>query len=401
MKYNFDEIINRKNTDALNYDGWRQYIFKADKSARFDFKDDEFVRMWVADMDFATPPEILAAIQERLDKKILGYTKVYDDKYYHIFHNWCQRRYDWNIDTTEIVLSPGIIPALNRLVPLLTQQDESVLINTPSYTPFKQAGDYSYRRVICSDLLKQDNEYIIDFNDMEKKLTDPSLNIKLFILSNPQNPTGKVWSEQELMRMGQLCLKNNVWIISDEIHCDLLRNGINHIPMAKLFPDTDKIITCMAPSKTFNLAGNLMSHIFIKNEKVRKEWLRLYDEFLSPLSLAATKAAWSRCDEWLEQLKHYLDDNFRLVEKFTQEHFPDANFKIPDATYLAWINIEKYLPPQVDRQQLSLYFANQTGILLEGGNMFVSNGEGYIRINLACPRAVIQEGLERIRKALK
>lgn len=128
MKYNFDEIINRKNTDALNYDGWRQYIFKADKSARFDFKDDEFVRMWVADMDFATPPEILAAIQERLDKKILGYTKVYDDEYYHIFHNWCQRRYDWNIDTTEIVLSPGIIPALNRLVPLLTQQDESVLI---------------------------------------------------------------------------------------------------------------------------------------------------------------------------------------------------------------------------------------------------------------------------------
>ena len=405
MKYNFDEIINRKNTDALNYDGWRQYIFKADKSARFDFKDDEFVRMWVADMDFKTSSFVQEALIRQAEHGIYGYTES-DQEYYDAVSSWMERRHGWKIDkewidTTEIVLSPGIIPALNRLVPLLTQQDESVLINTPSYTPFKQAGDYSYRRVICSDLLKQDNEYIIDFNDMEKKLTDPSLNIKLFILSNPQNPTGKVWSEQELMRMGQLCLKNNVWIISDEIHCDLLRNGINHIPMAKLFPDTDKIITCMAPSKTFNLAGNLMSHIFIKNEKVRKEWLRLYDEFLSPLSLAATKAAWSRCDEWLEQLKHYLDDNFRLVEKFTQEHFPDANFKIPDATYLAWINIEKYLPPQVDRQQLSLYFANQTGILLEGGNMFVSNGEGYIRINLACPRAVIQEGLERIRKALK
>lgn len=156
----------------------------------------------------------------------------------------------------------------------------------------------------------------------------------------------------------------------------------------------------MAPSKTFNLAGNLMSHIFIKNEILRKEWLRLYDDFISPLSLVATKAAYSRCDDWLDQLKDYLDSNFNLVQGFMQEHFPKANFNIPDATYLAWIKIEEYLPEDVDRQKLSLYFANQTGILLEGGNMFVSNGEGFIRINLACPRSVLQEGLERIKKAL-
>ncbi|MEY0450817.1 MalY/PatB family protein [Proteus terrae] len=400
MKYNFDEIIDRKDTDALNYDGWRQYIFKADKDAQFAFADNEFIRMWVADMDFSTPPEVLDAIKARLDRKILGYTKVYDNEYYQIFKNWCQRHYDWEIDPREIVLSPGIIPALNRLVPLLIKEDESILIQTPSYTPFKQAGDYNSRQVIYSDLLEEDGEYAVDFADMERKIKDKSLNIKLFILCNPQNPTGKVWIEEELIKMGKLCIENDIWIISDEIHCDLLRNGVTHTPIAKLFPHYEKVITCMAPSKTFNLAGNLMSHIFIKDKKVKKEWLRLYDDFISPLSLVATKAAYSQCDEWLKELRNYLDDNFKLVQEFTQVHFPKANFKIPDSTYLAWINLANYLPEDVDNQQLSLYFANKTGILLEGGNMFVSNGDNYIRINLACPRTIIKEGLERIKNAL-
>lgn len=400
MKYNFDEIIDRKDTDALNYDGWRQYIFKADKDAQFAFADNEFIRMWVADMDFSTPPEILDAIKARLDRKILGYTKVYDEEYYQIFKDWCQRHYDWKIDPREIVLSPGIIPALNRLVPLLIKEDESILIQTPSYTPFKQAGDYNSRQVIYSDLLEKDGEYAVDFVDMERKIKDKSLNIKLFILCNPQNPTGKVWTDEELIKMGKLCVENDIWMISDEIHCDLLRNGVTHTPIAKLFPHYEKIVTCMAPSKTFNLAGNLMSHIFIKNEEVKKEWLRLYDDFISPLSLVATKAAYSQCDEWLKALRNYLDDNFKLVQEFTQTHFPNANFKIPDSTYLAWINLADYLPEDVDNQQLSLYFANKTGILLEGGNMFVSNGDNYIRINLACPRAIIKEGLERIKNAL-
>lgn len=400
MKYNFDEIIDRKDTDALNYDGWRQYIFKADKDTQFAFADNEFIRMWVADMDFSTPPEVLNAIKARLDRKILGYTKVYDEEYYQIFKDWCQRHYDWEIDPREIVLSPGIIPALNRLVPLLIKEDESILIQTPSYTPFKQAGDYNSRQVIYSDLLEKDGEYAVDFTDMERKIKDKSLNIKLFILCNPQNPTGKVWTDEELIKMGELCVENDIWMISDEIHCDLLRNGVTHTPIAKLFPHYEKIVTCMAPSKTFNLAGNLMSHIFIKNREIKKEWLRLYDDFISPLSLVATKAAYSECDEWLKQLKNYLDDNFKLVEEFVHTHFPKANFKIPDSTYLAWINLTDYLPEDVDNQQLSLYFANKTGILLEGGNMFVSNGDNYIRINLACPRAIINEGLKRIKNAL-
>lgn len=400
MKYDFDEIINRQGTDALNFDGWRQYIFKADSSTKFPFKDEEYIRMWVADMDFSTPPEILSAIKARLDKKILGYTKIYDNQYYDIFTDWCKRRYDWEINSTEIVLSPGIIPALNRLVPLLTKQDEGILILTPSYTPFKQAGDYSGRQVTYSDLTIENGRYQIDFADVEAKIKDPSLNIKLFILSNPHNPTGRVWTEQELNLLGKLCLDNDIWIISDEIHCDLLRQGQHHIPLAKLFPETDKIVTCMAPSKTFNLAGNLISHIFIKNNEIKQEWLRLYDDFISPLSLVATKSAYSECDEWLEQLKVYLDNNFEFVRNYLQQHLPKIEFTIPESTYLAWINIEPYLAKDIDRTQLSLYFATHSGVLIEGGNMFVSNGDGYIRINLACPQSVIAEGLQKIKNTV-
>lgn len=400
MAYDFDEIIDRKNTDSLNYDGWRQYIFNDNKNSKYNFKDEEFIRMWVADMDFSTPPEILNAMKERLDKKILGYTKIYNDDYHDIFKNWCKRRYEWDIDVNDIVISPGIIPALNRLVPLVISNDQRILIHTPSYSPFKSAGDYNSREVIYSDLKYNNGKYEVDFLDFERKLKDKNLNIKLFILSNPQNPTGRVWTKKELIKMGELCIENDIWVISDEIHCDLLRDNIQHIPLAKLFPNEEKIITCMAPSKTFNLAGNLMSNLFIKNKSLKNEWLTLYDEFISPLSLVATKAAYKNCDIWLEKLKEYLDGNFKLTFEFFKDFFPKSNFEIPESTYLAWVNINAYLPKNFDKNNLSLFFANDSGILLEGGNMFVSNGDGFIRLNLACPRSILMEGLSKIKKSL-
>lgn len=400
MMYNFDEIIDRKNTDSLNYDGWRQYIFKDNKNTKYNFQDDEFIRMWVADMDFSTPPEILKALKERLDKKILGYTKVYNDDYYQIFKDWCQRKYQWEIDTNEIVISPGIIPALNRIVPLLIGDNDRILIHTPSYAPFKNAGDYNSREVIHSDLKYMNGKYEVDFADLEDKIKNSSLRIKLFILSNPQNPTGHIWTEDELTKIGNICFDNNVWVISDEIHCDLLRKNKKHIPLAKLFPNEEKIITCMAPSKTFNLAGNLMSNLLIKNKKIRDEWLRLYDDFISPLSIVATKAAYKDCDDWLEQLKEYLDENFKLTHDFFKVNFPKSNFVIPESTYLAWVDINEYLPNYFNKDKLSLFFANKSGVLLEGGNMFVGNGDGFIRLNLACPREILIEGLNRIKTSL-
>lgn len=400
MKYNFDEIIDRENTDSLNFDGWRQYIFKDNNNSKYNFKNDEFIRMWVADMDFSTPPEILNALKDRLDKKILGYTKIYNNEYYDIFKNWCQRRYSWEIDVNEIVISPGIIPALNRLVPLLLKDNERILIHTPSYAPFKNAGDYNSRDVIYSDLKCTNGKYEIDFYSFEEKIKDQNLNIKLFILSNPHNPTGRVWTENELKKIGNICLDNNVWIISDEIHCDLLRQNEKHIPIAKLFPDNEKIITCMAPSKTFNLAGNLMSNLFIKDKEIKDKWLKLYDDFISPLSLVATKTAYENCDDWLGELNKYLDENFNLIDSFIKINLPKINFCIPESTYLAWIDINEYLPNDFNKDTLSLFFANDSGVLLEGGNMFVSNGDGFIRLNLACPKKTLLIGLNKIKNSL-
>lgn len=395
MKYDFDEIIDRKGTNAMNTEGFREYIFHAPASMRFPYTDDEFIRMWVADMEFATPPEIIEAIKERLDKRIFGYTKVFDPNYYLSFVNWTKLHYNWTFEKEQLVTSPGIIPALYELVEYICQPDEKILIFTPSYAFFKHAADYNHIELICSDLVNKQGYYTIDFDDLEKKVKDEK--VSLCIFCNPHNPSGRVWAPEELKRFGEICLENNVWIISDEIHCDLLRNGEVHTPLAKLFPQTDRIITCMAPSKTFNMAGLMLSNVIIPNKELRDVWQARHYGFENPLSIVAAQAAYQYGSEWLKQLKIYLDDNFAFVKEYLDHHLPSAVFRIPEATYLAWVNISAYLP---EEKNMPLYFANKAGVLLEGGNMFVANSDGYIRLNLACPRSTLEEGLKRICIAL-
>lgn len=297
------------------------------------------------------------------------------------------------------MLSPGIIPALNRLVTLLTRENESVLILTPSYAPFKKAGEYSGRRVVSCPMVYACGEMSVDFSDLERLVKDPELGIKVFFLCNPHNPTGRVWRRDELQRMAEICLQNDVWVISDEIHCDLSRTGIKHTPAASLFPDSNKIITCMSSSKTFNLAGNLLAHIMIPDPVIRTSWLRLYDDMLSPLSLVANLAAWSQCDDWLTQVRQYIDGNFVFLRAWLEEHHPQVRFDIPDGTYLAWLDLSP-LSAVSGKEYTSLYFAQQSGILVEDAGMFVGNGDGHIRLNLACPRAMLEEGLRRLTRSL-
>jgi cystathionine beta-lyase len=391
MKYDFDELVDRKNTNAMNTDGFREYIFKASNDMTFPYKDDEFIRMWVADMEFATPPEIIQAVKDRLDKRIFGYTKVFDPNYYLSVVNWTQRHYSWSFPKDHLVTSPGIIPALYELVEYICKPDEKVLIVTPSYAYFKHAVDFNNRELVTSDLTNQQGYYTMDFDDLELKARDEK--VTLCIFCNPHNPTGRVWTPEELKKFGEICLNNDVWIISDEIHCDLLRNGMVHTPLSKIFPDTDKIITCMSPSKTFNLAGLMLSNIIIPNDEIRAVWQARHYSFENPISIAAIQAAYQHGDEWLKQLKNYLDDNFNFTKRYIECHLPKAVFRIPEATYLAWVHISAYLPKEVN---MSLYFANNAGVLLEGGNMFVANSDGYIRLNLACPRSILEEGLKRI-----
>ncbi len=395
MQYNFDEMIDRKNTNAMNTDGFREYIFQAPASMQFPYTDDEFVRMWVADMEFASPPEIIDAIKERLDKRIFGYTKVFDPEYYHAFVNWTKRQYDWSFAKEQLVTSPGIIPALYELVEYICKPDEKILIVTPSYAFFKHAADYNKIELVCSALVNDQGHYTMDFADLEEKAQDEK--VSLCIFCNPHNPSGRVWTPEELKRFGEICLSNNLWIISDEIHCDLLRSGQVHTPLAKVFPETDRIITCMAPSKTFNMAGLMFSNIIIPNESLREIWRARHYSFENPLSIAAAQAAYQHGEAWLKQLKVYLDGNFAFIKQYLERHLPKAVFRIPEATYLAWLDIGAYLPGE---ENMPLYFANQAGVLLEGGNMFVANSDGFIRLNLACPRAVLEEGLKRICAAL-
>ena len=393
--YNFDEIIERRGTNALNTDGFRGYIFRADESMKFPYRDEEFIRMWVADMEFAVPDVVLDGIRDRLDRKILGYTRVTGPEYYNAFVGWCRRRYDWEFPREQLVLSNGVIPALYELVEHICAPDEKALFLTPSYAYFKYAADFSGRGHVCSDLICEDGVYRIDFDDLERKAAEEKT--ALLIFCNPHNPSGRVWRREELERLAEIVERYGLWVVSDEIHCDLLRCGQTHIPLGKVMADYDRLVTCMAPSKTFNLAGLMISNVIIRNGDLRKRWLKRHHNFDNPLSVAAAQAAYEKGEPWLEELKVYLDENFALTETYLAEHLPRARFRISEATYLAWVDLSDYFAPE---EPLPLFFAYEAGVLLEGGNMFVQNSDGFIRLNLACPRTMLQEGLRRICEAV-
>lgn len=392
MKYNFDEIIERRNTNAMNTDGFRQYIFHADENMRFPYTDEEFVRMWVADMEFATPDVVINAVKERLDKRIFGYTKIFGPDYYQAFVGWTQKRYDWSFPPEQLLTSPGIIPALYELVGHICKPGEKILMLTPSYAFFKYAADFNGLESVCSNLKNNDGYYTMDLADIKAKAADPQ--VTLCIFCNPHNPTGRVWTQQELQAVADICTAQNMWIISDEIHCDLLRKCQKHIPLGKVLPDYERLITCMAPSKTFNMAGFMFSNIIIRSQALRNIWNERHYSFENPLSIAAAQAAYTSGGEWLDALCDYLDANFTFTEQYLQQYLPLAKFKISQATYLAWVDVSAYFHEGCD--SLPLYFANKAGVLLEGGNMFVANSDGYIRLNIACPRSMLETGLNRI-----
>lgn len=393
--YNFDEIIDRKDTNAMNIEGFRGYIFHADDTMTFPYKDDEFIRMWVADMEFATPEVVINGMRRRLDRRIFGYTRVFSNDYYKAFASWCRSRYDWSFEKKDLVMSNGIIPALNELVDYICKPDEKVLFMTPSYAYFKYAADASHKESVYSDLVNENGYYTVDFEDFEKKAKDPKTT--LFIFCNPQNPTGRVWTEEELKKIAKIVKDNDLWVVSDEIHCDLIRTNQKHIPLGKIMPDYNRLITCMAPSKTFNLAGLMISNIIIRDDELRDVWLTRHYNFDNPLSIAAAQSAYEEGQEWVEALREYLDENFAFTEQYLKENLPKAKFRIAEATYLAWVDLSAYFDPD---ENLPLFFAYKAGVLLEGGNMFVQNSDCFIRLNLACPKATVEEGLRRICEAV-
>lgn len=400
MPYDFDEIIDRQHTNALNTDGFRGYIFHAGPEKVFPYRDEEFVRMWVADMEFGVAPEILDALHGRIDRRIFGYTGVYDDGYYQSFVQWCRTHYGWDFPREQLCFTPGVIPALYQLGEILCAKHEKVLINTPAYGYFLHAAEYSGLDVLTSPLKKDETgAFSLDFEVFAEKCADP--HCKLVFWCNPHNPTGRIWTEAELRRAAQIVEENRLWIVSDEIHCDLTRCGMRHTPMAKIMPDYPRLITCMAPTKIFNMAGLAFSNIIIRDKPLRDAFRGRDKLFgtVNPLSLTAAKAAYDRGEPWLNELRAYLDGSFAFVKDFLSRELPGAVMHIPEATYLAWVDLSACLP---DVPDLPAFFANEAGVLLEGGNdLFVGNAEGYVRLNLAMPRSILQTGLERMRDAIR
>ena len=402
MTYDFDEIIDRKHTNALNTDGFRGYIFgDTEGKMKFPFKDDEFVRMWVADMEFAMCPDVIQAIKDRADKRIIGYSQVFEPDFYEAYNAWNQKMYGWTYPKEEICFSLGIIPALYTLVDLLLGDHDYAIINTPAYGYFQHPIDERHKHAIHNKLkCDAQGNWTIDFDALEKDASNPFA--KLLIWCNPQNPTGRVWTEEELRKVAVIVEKHNLWIISDEIHCDLLRQGVKHIPMAKIMPEYKKLITCTSVSKAFNMAGMMFAEIIIRDKGLRDLYIgttNAYAMNVNPLSIAAHQAAYEHGSEWLDQLKTYLDGNFQFVKDTLDRELPDITFQIPQATYLAWVNMNPYLG---DVEDIPDFMANKAGVLLEGGDaLFVDNAKGYIRLNLAMPRVIVDKGLQRIVKAVK
>ena len=386
MKYDFNETVDRTGTASIKLEAGEKvnpYLPK------------EHIPLWVADMDFACAPEILRAMHERLDRRILGYTNLSGDCEASACR-WMERRFGWKPEQEQIVFSAGIVSALFAAVARLTKPGDEVCFLTPAYHPFDDAVKKQGRVPVYSRMIRKDGEWTIDFADLSAKLSRP--NCALFFHCNPHNPTGRVFTETELTRLGKLCFANDVMVVSDEIHEDLTRTGITHIPLAKLFPLEKRIITCTSPSKTFNLAGNNHAHLFIPDEALRRDWTKnYYNGHPSALSNQATIAAYDRSEDWLEELRAYLDGNFAMMKQLLDERLPKAVFSIPQGTYLAWVDLSGYgLSEQELKRRIS-----QACVFVQFGEDFVDNADCFMRVNLASPRAILLEGLERICNALK
>lgn len=390
MSWNFDRIIDRRNTQCLSIEACR---------GRMDipYSDEEIVRMWVADMDFAAPDCVLQALHARVDHGIFGYTEMFGDALPHAFAAWCERMYGWRFPQEQLCTSHGIVPALFDLIRLRCKPGEKALFFTPSYGPFRRAAVDTGHEYVCSDLIRgEDGVFRIDFDDFAAKAADPAVTV--CILCNPHNPTGRIWTDDELRHIGEICLENGLLILSDEIHCDLLRSGRTHTPLAKLFPDSERIVTCMAPSKTFNIAGLQFSTIVIPDPELRAAWKKTHTEGENPFSLTAAQAAYSDGGyAWLMALREYIDGNFAFTADYFAAHAPKVRFQIPESTYLAWVDVSAYTGPQTELRRL---FAERAGVIVNDGSMFVQNAEGFLRLNLACPRAIVEKGLSRICRVL-
>ena len=381
MDYNFDKITNRYGTNSFKYD-----------TARQKGKPDGLLPMWVADMDFPVPPEVLEDIQKAVEHGIFGYTEPNDD-YYNAVAGWFGSRFGYHITRREIVKNPGIVFALAHIVRAFTKPGEAVIIQTPVYYPFYDVILDNGRELVKNPLIYNENKrYEIDFRDFEEKITRH--NVKLFILCSPHNPVGRVWTRDELVQLNNICVKHGVMVVSDEIHCDFIWQGHTHTCFGLINEDA---ITATAPSKTFNLAGLQASNVFVKNPELRRKLIDEIDRsgygHLNTLGLAACQSAYAKGGKWLDELKAYLEGSIRLVRDFLAEQLPNVSLTETESTYLLWLDFSGY---SLSQEELDRRITYGAGLWLSSGTSFGEEGKGFQRMNIACPKSVLLEALSKL-----
>ena len=385
---NFDKIIDRRNTRCLKYD------FAVERNMPADV-----LPLWVADMDFETSSYIEDAIIERAKHAIYGYSEV-KTPYFDILKKWMQKHHDWDIQRKWLIKTPGVVFALAMAVKAYTEPGDAVLIQQPVYYPFSEVIKDNGRNVVSNTLyLGEDNRYHIDFEDFEQKIVDHK--IKLFLLCNPHNPVGRVWTKEELTRLGDICVKHHVTVVSDEIHEDFIFKG-KHQVFANIKKEYEEItVTCTAPSKTFNIASLMISNILIPNPELKRKFKHQMDAAgisqLNVLGLVACEAAYEHGEEWYQAMKVYVKENIEFVKQYVEEQLPGVNMVEHEGTYLVWLD---FRGTGLSVEELDDKIINQAKLWLDSGKIFGSCGEGFQRINVACPRKVLEEALERIKNAV-
>lgn len=382
MIHNFDKVINRRNTNSL----------------KWDVKNDE-LPMWVADMDFQTAPKIIETIHKKTDLGIFGYTIIPDEYYFSILH-WWKHRHEFQMEKDWIFFCTGVVPAISSIIRKMTTVGENVLILSPVYNIFYNSITNNGRNIMPSNLLYDGKEYNIDFADLENKLSNPQTT--LMLLCNPHNPIGKIWDVKTLERIGDLCDKYNVLVVSDEIHCDLTMPNEKYIPFASINNTcANNSITCISASKAFNLAGLQTASVVIPNPIIRHKVNRGLntDEIAEPnvFAIEATIAAFTYGESWLNELRSYIQLNKELSISFLSTHIPQLHVISSKATYLLWIDCTAITK---DTDKLCDFIRENTGLYLSSGSVYGNNGNGFIRMNIACPKQPLQEGLHRFEKGI-
>ena len=388
MPVDFDTVPNRRGTNCFKYDFAREMGMPED-----------VLPLWVADMDFPTAPAVLERLHALAEHGIFGYTGV-KDAYFSAVHNWYAQRFGWETQRSWLVTTPGVVFAIAIAIRAFTQKGDAILIQQPVYYPFANKVTENDRQLVVNPLVLKNGRYEMDFADMERKIVD--YHVKMLLLCSPHNPVGRVWTKEELLRVGEICQKHGVLVVSDEIHADFTYAGHTHRVFASLKSEfADFTITCTAPSKTFNLAGLQNSNIFIPNRQLR----HAYKKELSAcgcggtncMGMAACQAAYEAGADWLEQLKQYLAGNLAYIRQVLREKLPDIALIEPDGTYLVWLDLRKLGLTEQQQRQLIVQDAK---LWLDTGTLFGQGGEGFERINIACPRTTIEQAMQRLEHAV-